>query len=132
MSIVSNRALLAILPSASPHNPLNGLLGLTDAVAEAFVVCRNLRFPPSFVPSLDKPLLGLSGNPDDHEAEMKFIAPFVACGDLERWADADANHPAPTEEEKRDVVQSPTNPAYKEYLEKKRLIFVWLTQSTQG
>lgn len=91
---------------------------------EAFVVCQNLRLPPNFKPSLDQPLLGLSGNPDDHEAEMKFIAPFVACGDLEAWGDSDASHPPPAEHEKKDVVQSPTNPAYKEFLELKRSVLL--------
>lgn len=34
--------------------------------------------------------------------------------------DADASYPAPEESEKREVVQPPTEPAYKEYLDMRR------------
>ena len=90
---------------------------------EAFVVCIKYKPPPSYKPSLQSPLLSLSGNLQDHEAEMKFIAPFVACGDLSAWDtfDSDATYPAPSKDERKEVVQQPTNPPYKEYMERKRL-----------
>ena len=49
---------------------------------EAFVVCQDLRIPEGFEPSLASPLLSLSGAQSDLKGKMRFIAPFVACGDL--------------------------------------------------
>lgn len=59
--------------------------------AEAFVVCEGFR--EGFSPDLTKPLLDFSyttaatpatqsGDVNDMAGAMRFIAPFVACGDL--------------------------------------------------
>lgn len=58
---------------------------------EAFVVCEGFR--EGFTPDLTKPLLDFSystaaapktqsGGANDMAGAMRFIAPFVACGDL--------------------------------------------------
>lgn len=83
---------------------------------EAFVVCTGLTLPPNYKPSLAQPLLTFAGSPDDLEGEMKYIAPFVACGDLSGY-DADATYPAPDEKDRKEVVQAPVGPAYKQFLE---------------
>jgi tRNA (cytidine32/guanosine34-2'-O)-methyltransferase len=60
-------------------------------LAEAFVVCEGFR--EGFTPDLTKPLLDFSystteasktesGGQNDLVGAMRFIAPFVACGDL--------------------------------------------------
>lgn len=46
------------------------------------MICTGLTLPPNYKPSLEQPLLTFAGSPEDLEGEMKYIAPFVACGDL--------------------------------------------------
>ena len=53
---------------------------------------------------------------DDAE---RFIAPFLACGDLSAW-DADASYKLPKGHVSLDPVQPPTAPPYKAALEKRR------------
>lgn len=61
----------------------------------------------------------LEFKPDD-EANTRWIAPFVACGDLSAW-DADATYHLPKDRVSLDPVQPPTAPPYKRALELRRL-----------
>ena len=56
---------------------------------------------------------------DDEEDENRWIAPFVACGDLSAW-DADATYHLPKDRVSLDPVQPPTAPPYKRALEVRR------------
>lgn len=56
----------------------------------------------------------------DDEANTRWIAPFVACGDLSAW-DADATYHLPKDRVSLDPVQPPTAPPYKRALELRRL-----------
>lgn len=56
---------------------------------------------------------------DDEEDENRWIAPFVACGDLSGW-DADATYHLPKDRVSLDPVQPPTAPPYKRALELRR------------
>lgn len=56
----------------------------------------------------------------DDEADTRWIAPFVACGDLSAW-DADATYHLPKDRVSLDPVQPPTAPPYKRALELRRL-----------
>ena len=56
---------------------------------------------------------------DDEEDENRWIAPFVACGDLSAW-DADATYHLPKDRVSLDPVQPPTAPPYKRALELRR------------
>lgn len=73
-------------PRSSRNSSIGPSCSLTSVLcsctAEAFVVCTGLTLPPNYKPSLAQPLLTFAGSPDDLEGEMKYIAPFVACGDL--------------------------------------------------
>ena len=56
---------------------------------------------------------------DDEEDHNRWIAPFVACGDLSAW-DADATYHLPKDRVSLDPVQPPTAPPYKKALEVRR------------
>ncbi|CAF9922222.1 hypothetical protein IMSHALPRED_005625 [Imshaugia aleurites] len=56
---------------------------------------------------------------DDEEDKNRWIAPFVACGDLSAW-DADATYHLPKDRVSLDPVQPPTAPPYKRALELRR------------
>ena len=56
---------------------------------------------------------------DDEEDDHRWIAPFVACGDLSAW-DADATYHLPKDRVSLDPVQPPTAPPYKKALEVRR------------
>lgn len=56
---------------------------------------------------------------DEEERERRWIAPFVACGDLSAW-DADATYHLPKDRVSLDPVQPPTAPPYKQALEERR------------
>lgn len=58
---------------------------------------------------------------DDHTVDnsMRWIAPFIACGDLSGF-DADATYELPAGYVSLDPVQPPTNPPYKAAQERKR------------
>lgn len=116
---------------------------------EAFIVCENFRPPKGFKPSLENPLgageklhpdQGLPrertkphrivredgitelelGSEDEEEGEdMRWIAPFLACGDLSAY-DADATYHLPAGHVSLDPVQPPTAPPYKKALELRR------------
>lgn len=53
------------------------------------------------------------------EDSNRWIAPFVACGDLSAW-DADATYQLPKDRVSLDPVQPPTAPPYKMALELRR------------
>lgn len=55
----------------------------------------------------------------ESEDDNRWIAPFVACGDLSAW-DADATYHLPEDRVSLDPVQPPTAPPYKRALELRR------------
>ncbi|MCJ1243587.1 hypothetical protein MMC30_000784 [Trapelia coarctata] len=55
----------------------------------------------------------------DKEDDARWIAPFVACGDLSAW-DSDATYHLPKDRVSLDPVQLPTAPPYKRALELRR------------
>lgn len=55
----------------------------------------------------------------DEEDDARWIAPFVACGDLSAW-DSDATYHLPKDRVSLDPVQPPTAPPYKRALELRR------------
>ena len=115
---------------------------------EAFVVCEGFQPPSGFKPSLEKPLgagttlpvpegkeEGSSaqrtvrpdgaveidlGDETDEEGESRWIAPFLACGDLSAY-DSDATYALPKDRVSLDPVQPPTAPPYKRALEMRKL-----------
>ena len=56
----------------------------------------------------------------DERHPARWIAPFLACGDLSAW-DSDATYRLPPGHVSLDPVQPPTAPPYKDALEKRRL-----------
>ena len=56
---------------------------------------------------------------EDESADNRWIAPFVACGDLSSW-DADATYRLPKDHVSLDPVRPPMNPPYKKALEERR------------
>lgn len=117
---------------------------------EAFVVCEGFTIPPGFKPDAvgigaraPKPVeeshkkgegychdnqrrtvredgVTVLEFESDDEANTRWIAPFVACGDLSAW-DADATYHLPKDRVSLDPVQPPTAPPYKRALELRRL-----------
>ena len=106
---------------------------------EAFIVCEGfLGVPEGFVLSDPGQRGGLSSGiilerkNDDNESEddeatrrekrerTRWIPPFVACGDLSAWDDADATTHLPKDRISLDPVQPPTAPPYKRALELRR------------
>jgi len=55
----------------------------------------------------------------DEDEDVRWIAPFVACGDLSAW-DSDATYHLPEGRVSLDPVQPPTAPPYKKALELRR------------
>ncbi|KAI9765441.1 MAG: hypothetical protein M1840_007400 [Geoglossum simile] len=116
---------------------------------EAFVVCEGFQPPKGFTASLDNPLgarTKLPRAPSTHPAKSvgqkrnttengvleiefdsdsdesdnaRWIAPFLACGDLSAF-DADASYHLPKDHQSLDPVQPPTAPPYKRALELRR------------
>ena len=56
---------------------------------------------------------------EDEVDDKRWIAPFVACGDLSAW-DSDATYHLPKDRVSLDPVQPPTAPPYKRALEMRR------------
>jgi len=105
---------------------------------EAFIVCIGFKPPPGFKASLENPLGRIPvqsariepsritredgvvevdfGN---DENDNRWIAPFLACGDLNSF-DADATYQLPKDRITLDPVQSPTAPPYKRALEERK------------
>lgn len=106
---------------------------------EAFIVCQNFRPPKGFKASLERPLgtgslqsevrsseerwqSGIEELPVEDltlETDTRWIAPFLACGDLSSF-DADASHKLPEGYISLDPVQPPTAPPYKQALEERK------------
>lgn len=104
---------------------------------EAFVVCEGFR-PPTSTSTVeststagekqtkqDRDTLGNFDNPIFGGARSgvtslmdddRWIAPFIACGDLSSW-DADASYELPPDHVSLDPIQPPTAPPYKRALE---------------
>lgn len=60
-----------------------------------------------------------SDHPSGQHADTRWIAPFLACGDLSAF-DADASHKLPEGHVSLDPVQPPTAPPYRRALEERR------------
>lgn len=116
---------------------------------EAFIVCTNFQPPKGFKASLENPLgagrtvkpsseakgertqacrrtradgiteLELGSDTEDEDQHGRWIAPFLACGDLSAF-DADASHKLPEGHVSLDPVQPPTAPPYKRALEERK------------
>jgi tRNA (cytidine32/guanosine34-2'-O)-methyltransferase len=116
---------------------------------EAFIVCTNFRPPKGFTASLQDPMgatqqmqsgvakthgsssvsrktredgvteLLLGTSDDNSTAKNRWIAPFLACGDLSAF-DADASHKLPEGHVSLDPVQPPTAPPYRMALEERK------------
>ncbi|KAK3691777.1 tRNA (uridine-2'-O-)-methyltransferase trm7 [Vermiconidia calcicola] len=116
---------------------------------EAFIVCTNFQPPKGFKASLDNPLgaarklqskprttrtqpyrklrddgineleLGSEDEGGEDDADDRWIAPFLACGDLSAF-DADASHKLPEGHVSLDPVQPPTAPPYRRALEERK------------
>ena len=56
---------------------------------------------------------------DDQQKDIRWIAPFLACGDLSSY-DADASHKLPEGHVSLDPIQPPTAPPYKKALEERK------------
>lgn len=93
---------------------------------EAFVVCEGFCPPEGFEASLMDPLGGMVPREEDmegveeRERQNRWIAPFLACGDLSAF-DADATYHLPKERTTLDPVQPPTAPPYKRALEMRKM-----------
>ena len=116
---------------------------------EAFVVCQGFEIPKGYKLDPERPVglgarIPLPPRKDDKdgfvngqrktvtedgftvleleskgEDSNRWIAPFVACGDLSAW-DADATYQLPKDRVSLDPVQPPTAPPYKRALELRR------------
>ena len=116
---------------------------------EAFIVCTNFQPPKGFKASLENPLgagrtikpsgeakkertpasrttredgiteLEFGSDSEDEDESNRWIAPFLACGDLSAF-DADVSHKLPAGHVSLDPVQPPTAPPYKRALEERK------------
>ncbi|THW60057.1 FtsJ-domain-containing protein [Aureobasidium pullulans] len=116
---------------------------------EAFVVCTGFRPPKGFKASLENPLgagtqlqvledmeiektqpsrtlrpdgiteLELGSEDEEDSKDIRWIAPFLACGDLSAY-DADASYHLPKDHVVLDPVQPPTAPPYRKALEMRK------------
>ncbi|QDS72101.1 hypothetical protein FKW77_003486 [Venturia effusa] len=116
---------------------------------EAFVVCTDFNPPKGFKASLENPLGGgtklkpdpgmekartkpsrtlradgvteleLGSEDEEDAANIRWIAPFLACGDLSGF-DSDASYALPADRKVLDPVQPPTAPPYKRALEMRK------------
>lgn len=116
---------------------------------EAFIVCEGFCPPPGFKASLNNPLgagsnlsssdaaqtertkpsrtvredgttvLELGSDEEEEGQDIRWIAPFLACGDLSAF-DSDATYHLPKDRVSLDPVQPPTAPPYKRALEMRK------------
>ncbi|KAF2398727.1 uridine-2'-O--methyltransferas-like protein TRM7 [Trichodelitschia bisporula] len=106
---------------------------------EAFVVCEGFQPPPGFKASLENPLGpksvpaklepqaplrtvredGVTVLDLGDEEDGRWIAPFLACGDLSAF-DSDATYQLPKDRVTLDPVQPPTAPPYRRALEMRK------------
>ncbi|KAI9874803.1 MAG: hypothetical protein M1823_007609, partial [Watsoniomyces obsoletus] len=107
---------------------------------EAFVVCEGFKPAPGWTPDIGDTMKATEPRPvsnkqtrhvredgtveihfEDEETDPKrWIAPFLACGDLSAW-DADATYKLPPGHISLPPVQPPTAPPYKAAIERRRL-----------
>jgi tRNA (cytidine32/guanosine34-2'-O)-methyltransferase len=76
---------------------------------ECFIIGKGFQLPDGYTPELSPDFCRLSTDSS--------VTQFISCGDLSSW-DADRNHSLSPDAEYRPPVQPPTNPAYREALEK--------------
>ena len=106
---------------------------------EAFIVCENYKPVPGWTPEIGDTMKAPEPQPisnkqtrharedgiveihfGDEETDAKrWIAPFLACGDLSAW-DSDATYKLPPGHVSLPPVQPPTAPPYKEAIERRR------------
>lgn len=97
---------LPVIASTIMQNPVTGAWDCSyDAVAQA---------RPDGVVELD-----LQDETEDREKDVRWIAPFIACGDLSAF-DSDASYQLPDDHVTLDPVQPPTAPPYKRAIEMRR------------
>ncbi|SCV72072.1 BQ2448_4766 [Microbotryum intermedium] len=106
-----------------------------SASTEAFVVCEHFR--SGFNPDLSKPLLDFSYTPSPVDpvnpsnlnldgskntllGDMRYIAPFVACGDLSGFDSETHYGNSLSSTLSKDPIQPPTAPPYRKFLQKRR------------
>jgi tRNA (cytidine32/guanosine34-2'-O)-methyltransferase len=75
----------------------------------------------SYLPATvrDDGVIEYDGETAKHKREARWIAPFLACGDLSAF-DADASYHLPKDRVTLDPVQPPTAPPYKQALEARK------------
>ncbi|EQC25560.1 23S rRNA (-2'-O)-methyltransferase [Saprolegnia diclina VS20] len=78
---------------------------------ESFVVCKNLRIPKGYTPSMELSLFDLP-----YETEVGRVAgsthvAFQSCGDVDGW-DADQSYPMDDADVHHEPLQRPINPPY--------------------
>ncbi|KAK5110006.1 hypothetical protein LTR62_006373 [Meristemomyces frigidus] len=101
---------------ASLDHPLGAGRRLGEVGGEAPVA----RTPPSRRTREDGIMeLELGSEPEGDGREIRWVAPFLACGDLGAF-DADASHKLPEGHVSLDPVQPPTAPPYKMALEERK------------
>ena len=86
------------------------------------MVAQNYQPPADFEPNFINPLM--SGdfsalNELQLDPKSRCIVPFMACGDLDGW-DSDRSYSLDENYKYTEPVRPPTEPAYKEALDKKR------------
>jgi tRNA (cytidine32/guanosine34-2'-O)-methyltransferase len=107
---------------------------------EAFVVCEGFKPVPGWTPDIGDTMRVPEARPisnnqkrhvredgvlevhfEDEESDPKrWIAPFLACGDLSAW-DSDATYKLPPGHVSLPPVQPPTAPPYKDAIERRRM-----------
>nr|KAH9827504.1 putative tRNA (cytidine(32)/guanosine(34)-2'-O)-methyltransferase [Teratosphaeria destructans] len=101
---------------ASLDNPLGAGRDLSSAKTDH---PRSKRQPTRTVHDDGVVELDLGSDSEDEQSHDRWIAPFLACGDLSAF-DADASHKLPEGHVSLDPVQPPTAPPYKRALEERR------------
>lgn len=97
---------LPIISSTAMQNPITGAWDCSSgAVAQA---------RPDGVVEMD-----FQDETEDGEKDTRWIAPFIACGDLSAF-DSDASYQLPDDHVTLDPVQPPTAPPYKRAIEMRR------------
>ncbi|KAI1662028.1 FtsJ-domain-containing protein [Daldinia decipiens] len=77
---------------------------------------------PAFVSAIDKDGIAeiqLEDHRPKYEGDVRWIAPFIACGDLSAF-DSDASYRLPPDHVSLDPIQPPTAPPYKRALEMRK------------
>lgn len=101
---------------ASLSNPLGDMQVALDNVEDQQVVRPSRTMRSDGITEL---VLGSVSGEQDHRDENRWVAPFLACGDLSAF-DADASHKLPEGHVSLDPVQPPTAPPYRQALEERK------------